>query len=247
MTAGKLRQKVISATRLIENPKFIALRNKEINLEIYESLDQPWIHDLKIATILDIGANTGHFAFAINALLPQSQIYSFEPLPECFKELQAKAKGIPNMRMFNIALGNHSGNLIFKRNAHSLSSSFLEMASLHKSAFPQTSISETTEVLVEKLDIFAQEEIVLTGPLLVKIDVQGFEGQVLEGGMQVISQAKIIIIETSFYTLYENQPLFDDIYLTLKSNGYIYAGALESLKDPSTGRVLQEDSIFVKS
>jgi FkbM family methyltransferase len=246
MKAGKLRQKVITITRLLEKPKLIALRNKKINLEIYESLDQPWIHDLKIATILDIGANTGHFALAINALLPEAKVYSFEPLPECFEELQTKVKHIPNIQVSNIALGNYSGSLAFRRNAHNLSSSFLEMTNIHKSAFPETSKSEVTDVVIARLDDVAQK-LVLKNPLLVKIDVQGFEDQVLTGGIQTISQAKVIIIETSFCTLYEKQPLFDDIYVILKNHNYLYAGALESLHDPNTGRVLQEDSIFIKA
>jgi FkbM family methyltransferase len=245
MKTGKLRQKVINVTRLLEKPKFIALRNRKINLDIYEALDQQWFHDLKIVTILDIGANTGHFALAANALLPQANIYSFEPLPECFEELQAKAQDIPNLKVFNIALGNHSGSLSFKRNAHNLSSSFLEMTSLHKSAFPETVESESTEVFIERLDDFAKT-LLITEPLLVKVDVQGFEDQVLAGGMQIINRAKIIIIETSFHTLYENQPLFDNIYSILKKQAFVYMGALESLRDPNTGQILQEDSIFLK-
>jgi FkbM family methyltransferase len=246
MKVGKVRQKVIAITRLLEKPRLIFLRNKKINLDTYESLDQPWIHDLKIETVLDIGANTGHFALAINDLFPAAKVYSFEPLPECFEELRIKVKHIPNIQVFNIALGNHSGSLEFRRNAHSVSSSFLEMTNIHKSAFPETSKSELTEVMIERLDDFVQE-LKITSSLLVKIDVQGFEDQVLTGGIQTICQAKLIIIETSFCTLYEKQPLFDDIYAILKSHNYLYAGALESLHDPKSGRVLQEDSIFIKS
>jgi FkbM family methyltransferase len=246
MKPGKLRRIATNIARLLENPKFIFLRNKKVNLEIYEALDTPWIHELGIATVLDIGANTGHFALAINALLPHAKVYSFEPLPECFNALQIKTLNTPNIEVFNLALGNSSGSLAFRRNANSLSSSFLEMTDIHKSAFPETSQSEITHVMIERLDNIAKN-IEIKKPLFVKIDVQGFEDQVLLGGMQIIKQAHIIVIETSFFELYEKQPLFDKIHLMLKENNYIYAGALQSLTDPNTGQVLQEDSIFINT
>jgi FkbM family methyltransferase len=245
MKIGNLRHKFIQLSRFLENPKLISLYRRNINLDIYESLDKNWLSELRLKTILDIGANSGYFALAMNALRPEVKIYSFEPLPECFEELKSKTKNIPNIQAFNIALGNQSGSLTFRRNAHNLSSSFLEMTNLHTTAFPDTTQSENTEVSIERLDDFVKN-LTLNNPLMVKLDVQGFEDQVLMGGMNTITQASVIITETSFYPLYKNQPLFNDIYQILKSCNYIYAGALESLYDPSTGRILQEDSIFIR-
>jgi FkbM family methyltransferase len=245
MKAGKLRQKAINAIRLLEKPKFIALRNKKINIDIYETLDQPWIHDLQIITVLDIGANTGQFALALNAVLPNSKIYSFEPIPECFEVLQKSIQGISNMQAFNTAIGNQSGKLSFERCKSSLSSSFRKMTDVHKIAFPETSEHETINVAIEKLDYLASQ-LEIVEPLLIKIDVQGFEDQVLRGGHETIKKAKIIIIETSFAKLYEDQPLFREIYEILLNFGFNYGGTLEKLQDPITGRVLQEDSIFFK-
>ncbi len=246
MKTNILIQKFVKLLKLIRKPSLISLISRRINIEMYELLDQPWIHELKIETVLDIGANIGHFAFAISALLPKAKIYSFEPLPECFQELKLKINNNSNIEVFNIALGDESGSLTFRRNAHNFSSSFLKMANLHITAFPKSAKSEMTEVYIERLDDVAKN-LEIKEPFLVKIDVQGFEDQVLKGGIETICKASIIIVETSFYTLYENQPLFNDIYSTLKSHKYLYAGAFDSLKDPNSGRVLQEDSIFIKS
>ena len=120
------------------------------------------------------------------------------------------------------------------------------MTDIHKTAFPETAENEVTEVSIERLNDFS-EKMVIKHPLLVKVDVQGFEDQVLEGGMDVISNAAVIIIETSYCKLYENQPLFNNIYSYLSKYNFAYAGALETLIDPNTGRILQEDSIFIKS
>src|SRR3954469_17925598 len=48
-----------------------------------------WLRNAGIRTVLDIGANTGQFATHIHAILPTAQIYSFEPLAECYRQLSA--------------------------------------------------------------------------------------------------------------------------------------------------------------
>lgn len=86
----------------------------------------------------------------------------------------------------------------------------------------------------------------ITGNLLVKLDVQGYEDKVLLGGKNVISQAKMLLIETSFTRLYENQPLFDDIYLIVRELGFTYQGSRERHYNKKTGELVYEDAIFIK-
>ena len=57
----------------------------------------------------------------------------------------------------------------------------------------------------------------------------------------------LFCVETSFVELYEQQPLFDDIYMLLKSWGFAYQGSFDQLRDPRTGKTVQEDSVFVRS
>jgi hypothetical protein len=83
-------------------------------------------------------------------------------------------------------------------------------------------------------------------PLLVKIDVQGYEDYVLRGGEQTIRRARLIIIETSFQAQYEAQPLFDDVYRTLTGWGFAYVGAIDQLMNPSNGSIVQQDSLFIR-
>jgi hypothetical protein len=46
--------------------------------------------------------------------------------------------------------------------------------------------------------------------------------------------------------LYEGQKLFDNIYETLTSLGFSYAGNYEQLHSPANNAVLQADAIFIK-
>lgn len=229
----------------IENPSIFILRQHGGNINTFISLNQPWFHALNIATVLDIGANVGQFAITINAVIPKAQIYSFEPLPDCFERLELRMAGVKNFAGFNIGIGECSGNLIFERNSFSPSSSFLKMTNLHKTEFSFTNESKPVSVKIERLDSIA-EKFIINEPLLIKIDTQGYEERVLRGGEQTIKRAKLIIIETSFEYLYEGQPLFNDVYQQMINYGFVYMGALTQLCSSQSGQVLQADSIFVK-
>lgn len=211
----------------------------------YLALNKPWLWSLGIGTVLDIGANSGQFAATIHAMLPKAQLYSFEPLPDCFAQLQTNMKGVSNFTAFNIALGDQVGTLQFERNAFSPSSSFLRMTKVHKTTFPFTRNSHTVDVKIDCLDNIAAT-LDICGELMVKIDVQGYEDRVIRGGQKTIERARLIIAETSFETLYDGQPLFDDIYRTLVDRGFVYAGMLDQLNSPRDGRALQADGIFIR-
>lgn len=230
---------------IVESPRRSHHYLRGVSLGLLRKLDVKWIQDIGLATILDIGANVGQFALAANAAFPQARIYSFEPIPHCFSELQRCLEHVNNFQGFNVGLGEKSEKIIFCQNNFSPSSSFLKMTSLHKEAFPHTLGTKNIEVSVECLDDFATKlEIQL--PLMIKLDVQGYESQVLNGGYETFKKAAIIIIETSFVTLYEGQDLFDDIYKRLLGMGFSYFGAIAYIHDPVSGFPLQGDSIFIR-
>jgi FkbM family methyltransferase len=211
----------------------------------WESIKDKWLIDLQIKTILDIGANTGQFAQAISTIFPNAIIYSFEPLSDCYKELVKKFESHQNFQALNIALSNKTETTQIYRNQYSPSSSLLPISNIHKDIFPQT-CSESVEVIETIcLDDIAKD-LRIDDPVLIKIDVQGFEDRVIAGGINLISRAKLIIIEMSMEALYEGQPLFDDIYQTLTKLGFQYRGNYEQLYSPQDGRILQVDGIFMK-
>lgn len=229
----------------LKHPALFNLRNKGFAHERYLSLTMPWIQNMLINTILDIGANTGQAALVFRKAFPDAQIYSFEPLPDCYQELQLNMKQFSKIKLFNLALGEQKDTVHFERNAYSPSSSMLAMTAKHRDNFPYTKESKTVTVEMERLDDLTSQ-IKLTDNILIKLDVQGFERQVIGGGNQVFSQAKILIVETSFDTLYEKQPLFDDIYLLLKKLNFRYEGSFEQLISPVDQRILQQDAIFIR-
>lgn len=218
---------------------------REIDRHQLTSLNQPWLVDSGIGTFIDIGANVGVWSRTIHELFPTARIYAFEPLQDCFEVLQQRMKGITGFRAFNIAFGDSAGSIEFYRSSYSASSSFLPMAELHKRAFPKTAGATKLVVRCERLDD-VMDGLAIDGNLMVKIDVQGFEDKVIDGGKKTIADASVIIVETSFYSLYNGQPLFGDIFSRLQSLGFRLRGILDQMPSPIDGRLLSGDAIFTR-
>jgi FkbM family methyltransferase len=230
--------------------KFLRLMGYELSKTEYiftaERQKTLWLENYGIKTVIDIGANEGQFAKRISQILPEAMIYSFEPLPDCHEKLIANSSNIKKFRSFNIALGNSSGKININRSNFSLSSSLLPMTQLHEEAFPFSKGGTTQEISICRLDEVVTEMILQT-PILIKIDVQGFEDKVISGGLKTIKQADVLIVELSLEPLYENQLLFDDMHKILSDLGFRYKGNLGQLHSGIDGKVLQFDGIYVKS
>ena len=205
-----------------------------------------WLRNMNIETILDIGANTGQFAKSMHELFPEARLYSFEPLKDCYDELLVQFKNVPQFQAFNVALGDETGLVEIHRSEYSPSSSLLPMKELHKTCFPYTKEEIIQKINIVRLDDIA-DSLNLRKPMLVKLDVQGYEDKVISGGKSVIGQADIVITELSVEQLYDGQPLFDEIYKTMTSMGFQYRGNYEQLCSPDDGRVLQVDGIFTRA
>jgi len=125
------------------------------------------------------------------------------------------------------------------------SSSVLAMGDLHKKTFPHTAHTNSIKVPIARLDDFIGR-IQFDPPVLLKIDVQGYEDQVIRGADKVLKKVDCIISEVSFQPLYEGQALFGEIYQLMDDLGFNFAGFMDSLISPKDGSILQSDGIFYR-
>lgn len=196
----------------------------------------------KIDTVLDIGANVGQFLWEYRKILPNANFHSFEPLPSAFAKLKKNYENTKNISIYNVWLGRDKSIITMNECDYDPSSSMLEMSEIHKKAYPHTKGLKKTEVKVETLDSFW----IKSNNMLIKIDTQWYEDQIIAWGMDTIKGAKICILETSFYPLYIGQPLFSNIYDIMIGLWFVYYWWLEQWLDPKDGKLLFQDSVFIK-
>jgi FkbM family methyltransferase len=204
-----------------------------------------WIQDLDVRTVLDVGAAGGESVDFFHGLFPAAHIVSFEPLVDAYRRLESRKATVPKLTTFNVALGATCEQKAMNRSEFSPSSSLLKMQQVHKDAFPFTAGESSEMVEVRTLDSVVGD-IAFDDPVLLKIDVQGFEEQVLMGARETLKRVTLLIIELSFVELYAGSPSFDRIYKLLTETGFVYLGSWHQLHNPKDGRVLQQNAIFTR-
>jgi FkbM family methyltransferase len=164
---------------------------------------------------LDIGANVGEYSMAL-LQHTHSMVYAFEPLPGAFLRLQAKANQLGRGRLqpINTAVGAHTG-----KNTINFGSDDSEHASLSTSVNDIDYVGKQN-VNVAVVDITTLDDwSFLSGedwrsprisPIdFIKIDVEGYESQVLLGGLHTIRRfMPIIQIEMNLHQMMESQSLY---------------------------------------
>ena len=95
--------------------------------------------------------------------------------------------------------------------------------------------------------LVAGGRVVLKPPVLVKIDVQGSEGRVLEGAAASLPAIDAIVVEMSIVPLYEGQPLLPEVRASLEEAGFAYRGAFTEGRSGTTGERIQVDGLFRRS
>lgn len=204
-----------------------------------------WLSELGITTVLDIGANVGQFSTSVRKALPDARIYAFEPIEECFAALSHNMREDNLVQCFPYALGSEDGSTVFNKNDFTPSSSLLPLTNTHVAEFPRTAKTSATKVEVRRLDSVAPT-LDLSGPLLVKMDVQGFELHVVEGGRETLPRANVIITEVSFAEFYKGQPSFDDLYRELRNLGLNFCGVVGQIHSTRDDRPLFCDALFIR-
>ncbi|HEY59393.1 MAG TPA: FkbM family methyltransferase [Anaerolineae bacterium] len=222
----------------------LTLLNRSLVRELFRlHPHKAWYKGRGFKTIIDIGANTGSFAFAMRMIFPDAQIFAFEPIPDCYQQLVHNLSSYGNFKAFQTAIGSHSGTIGFHQSEFLESSSVLPMGKMHKEAFPYTSGSKIVQVPIARLSEF-QNKMTIEPPTLLKIDVQGYEDHVISGAKNILKEIEWITMEVSYQPLYEGQMLFNEIFSLMASKGFIYQGSQDMLTSPLDGSILQSDALF---
>lgn len=148
--------------------------------------------------IIDIGANIGITGVLLAQLAPEGRVAAIEPVPTTYRLLETNVadSGHKNIQTHNFALGKDDGEIVMQGNPDNLSGAFV--SDIH-------SIDDHHH-FKEVVKLHALDSVFGTLGLdrldLIKIDVEGYELDVLEGGASVLAKYRpIVTLEMNYVAL----------------------------------------------
>jgi FkbM family methyltransferase len=242
----KLLTKIRNLCEIASHPESIRLKLKEpaLDLATFRLCLRLRNQGINPSVIFDVGANAGQFAIAATTIWPEARILSYEPLTHIFPLLEAKAKVYPRIEPRNMALGAQAEtNALMHVASQPASSSLLTMGEGHKQASPDVHETGIQRVLVSTLaDEIAK--VAAAGSALLKMDVQGYEQNVLVGAGDSLRFFDWIVFETSCFPLYEGEATFSEICRWLQGAGFAFCGPMDIHFSEATGRLRQFEALF---
>lgn len=146
--------------------------------------------------VLDVGANVGGYSKDAVRINPSVTVFAFEPHPLTFERLVSNTTAHKAIRPFNCAVGDQRGRqMLYDR----LSESGTAHASIFREVIENIHKAQSSgyEVNVITLDEFVEEKGLMRVDLL-KIDTEGYELNVLKGGIKAIRSGIFRIIQFEF-------------------------------------------------
>ena len=205
------------------------------------------ISSLTNPVILDVGAHRGESVKFFKHVFKAAKIFSFEPSPVNFDKLKDVAS-LYETTAINVAIGNQVGEVKFYQQSLSHLGGLLPINKKSSDSLGYAKKAENVEVLV---DCTTLNEVVRGLGLetidILKIDVQGFEVGVLEGGDQVLNKVKAIMIEVSLYDFYgDNKNSWFDVNRILGDSGFELFDIAKISKNPKNLGTDWVEMVFVK-
>jgi hypothetical protein len=115
----------------------------------------------------------------------------------------------------------------------------------HIDVWPGSEPIKEEAVPVTRLDTLADELRVSCHRTLLKIDVQGYERNVLRGADATLRHITAVYVELLFCPLYEGQAKYYEVMSVLDLAGFRFAGLYESDHDHKTGEMLFANGLFI--
>jgi FkbM family methyltransferase len=184
--------------------------------------------------VLDVGAHNGNWSHNTKSLYPEIEYILFEPLPGKAEKLKQRFVNT-NTVIYPVLLGGK----------HRIDVPFYKMET------GSSVYEELTNVPREKilLDMFTLDSVLskhqIGNAALLKIDVQGFELEVLSGAKKTLNAAEVICMEVSFIPYNQGAPLIVDVLPVMKSYGFLPLDFVGFFRKMNDNMLIQADMLFI--
>ena len=196
---------------------------------------------LDIRTVIDVGAYDGDTGRIFRDMWPNAELHCFEPQVEIFSRLRNWASTQNGqVHAYNFAVGNVSRiqTLRVVQERDRTASIIRRFDDEQPGKMPVASHEVRVERLDDVLDAAA-----LTAGIFIKIDVEGFEREVMRGGSAVLDRAAVCVIEHHTRLTPHGAADMAEIAGILESHGLTFTGMVQQVFGKN-GRYVYGDALF---
>ena len=216
----------------------------KFSLASYKIISRLKLAGVKPITVVDVGANVGQFAVAAAHLFDGVKVFPIEPDSRVAERLISNVGKDTAKNVRISAVGERVGIATFHMNKDSQVSSLLKLDVDRMESFPDSRVLNSVPVSLSTLDVMF-DGVILSEPVLLKIDVQGYEDRVIFGAREFLKRVKWILIEVSFSKLYQGERDFNSIVALLRESNFVFVRPINFHISPVTGEIIEMDALFV--
>jgi FkbM family methyltransferase len=231
---GRLKKAILNPKNAIRNR---IIRHCDLGDDIAPALHRLRANTFSPSHIFDVGAHTGEFAKMCREVWPDAKLTCFEVLPHCVEQLRQWSKADGNAEVFECLLGPEVRSDV-KFHENETASSVLDDYVVHSDPAPvRLRPMRTVD------DVVANSS--MTAPAFLKLDVQGYEYEVLQGAKKTLPRIEAILAEVNLLDLYKDAHLLADLVALLKENGFVAYDICGFWRRPLDAALWNADFIFV--
>jgi FkbM family methyltransferase len=206
------------------------------------------LQHFRITCVLDVGANVGQYGARLREWGWRGRIVSFEPQAQAHGGLERRAAADPAWQVApRMALGQRAGAVEIEVSAESDMSSILPQSTLLRRVSPSAAVVGRETVALCRLDEVAVSYLRPDDRVFLKIDVQGYEAEVLAGAAGLLERLAGIQLEMSLVPLYQGERGFRGLLDDLAALGFEPWLFLPGYFERKLARQLQLDGVFMRA
>ena len=187
--------------------------------------------------IVDIGAYEGKWTEEVSEVFPKAQFLMIEAQSEKEPLIKNVALKDSSRRDYRIELLSSDDNKMLLFNQYESASSVL--VEHHDTGAKKKTITS------KSLDTVLNDSNFQT-PDFIKLDTQGYELEILKGGNNALTFAKVVLMEVSFIDIYKNGPLVLDVLNFMDKHNFQTYDICSIMRRPLDKALFQSDLLFIK-
>ena len=189
-------------------------------------------------SIIDAGAYVGDWTRQVVGIFPEAHYLMLEAQPGKRNKLEEVVNSYKETKI-ELEIG-----LLGAKNEDNMPFYLMETGSSilsEKTTYPR----ELTHLSMTKLDDIVEEK-KLAGPFLLKLDVQGYELEVLKGAVSVLKSTDFVLMEASVIEYNEGAPLIGEMITYMSKLGYVIYDITDFRRKLPEKLLFQVDILFCR-